>query len=67
MQSTEAILTAYAVLHSVEHILAVSTSVEDARQQVNQLLELVNAKAQEEQIPQAMLREAGREMLERLL
>ena len=61
------LLTAHAVLRTVEHILSVSTDVEDARGQVRQLLQLVLDKAQEEQIPAAMLREGGRESLMDLL
>lgn len=61
------LVTAYAVLHTVEHILSVSTSLEDARQQVGHLLGLVRDKAQEEQVPAQMLREAGRERLMELL
>lgn len=63
----QALVTAHAVLHTVEHILTVSTDLEDARRQVRQLLGLVKEKAHEEQIPAAMLRESGREMLMELL
>lgn len=62
-----ALVTAHAVLHTVDHILRVSTSLDDARQQVERLLDLVQDKAREQQIPAAMLREAGREMLMELL
>jgi hypothetical protein len=61
------LLTAHAVLHSVEHILTVSTDLEDARAQIHRLLELVRVRAREEQIPSAMLREAGRDALADLL
>ena len=63
----QSLVTAHAVLHTVEHILTVSTDLDDARQQVRQLLALVKDKAQEEQVPSAMLRESGREMLMELL
>lgn len=63
----QSLVTAHAVLHTVDHILRVSTSLEDARGQIARLLELVQDKAQEEQVPAAMLREAGREMLLELL
>lgn len=62
-----ALVTAHAVLHTIDHILRVSTNLEDARHQVEQLLELVRDKARERQIPAAMLREAGRDMLMELL
>lgn len=65
--SVSALVTAHAVLHTVDHILRVSTSLEDARQQVERLLDLVQDKAREQQIPAAMLREAGRDMLMELL
>ena len=61
------LLAAHAVLSTVEHILSVSTDVQDARRQVRQLVELVRDKAQEEQVPAAMLREGGRELLLELL
>jgi hypothetical protein len=63
----EALVTAHAVLHTVEHILSVSTDVQDARRQVRQLLDLVKEKAREEQVPAAMLRESGRDALMDLL
>ena len=63
----DALVTAHAVLHTVEHILSVSTDVEDARRQVRQLLDLVKEKAREEQVPAAMLRESGRDALMDLL
>ena len=63
----QSLVTAHAVLHTVQHILTVSTDLADARAQVSQLLNLVQAKAQEEQVPAAMLRESGREMLMELL
>lgn len=62
-----ALVTAHAVLRTVEHILTVSTDLEDARRQVRQLLELVRERATEEQVPAAMLREGGREALMDLL
>jgi len=61
------LLAAHAVLRTVEHILTVSTDVEDARAQVRRLLDLVLDKAREEQVPAAMLREGGRESLMDLL
>jgi len=61
------LVTAYAVLQTVDHILRVSTSLEDARGQVARLLALVRDKADEEQVPAQMLREAGRERLMELL
>ena len=63
----QALVTAHAVLSTVEHILQVSTSLEDARLQVRHLVELVKARATEEQVPSAMLREGGREVLMDLL
>ena len=63
----QALVTAHAVLHTIEHILQVSTSLEDARQQVRQLVTLVKERATEEQVPAAMLREGGREVLMDLL
>lgn len=63
----QALVTAHAVLHTVEHILSVSTDLDDARRQVRQLLGLVQEKAQEQQVPAAMLRESGRDMLMELL
>jgi hypothetical protein len=63
----QSLVTAHAVLHTVEHILTVSTDLDDARKQVRQLLALVQDKAQEEQVPSAMLRESGRDMLMELL
>jgi hypothetical protein len=63
----QALVTAHAVLHTVQHILSVSTDLQDAGRQVGQLLSLVREKAIEEQIPAAMLREGGREMLMELL
>ncbi|MGV3720163.1 MAG: hypothetical protein ACO1SX_04560 [Actinomycetota bacterium] len=63
----QALVTAHAVLHTVQHILSVSTDLPDARRQVGQLLTLVQEKASEEQIPAAMLRESGRDMLMELL
>lgn len=66
-RAVNSLVTAHAVLHTVDHILRVSTSLEDARGQVERLLELVQDKAREQQIPAAMLREAGREMLMDLL
>jgi len=58
---------AHAVLQTVRHILSVSTDLGDARRQVEQLLALVRAKAEEEQVPAAMLREEGRDALKALL
>ncbi|MCC2672793.1 MAG: hypothetical protein K0Q72_5265 [Armatimonadetes bacterium] len=63
----QSLVTAYAVLHTVDHILMVSTDLADARKQVGQLLALVQDKAQEEHVPAAMLRESGRDMLMELL
>ena len=63
----QSLVTAHAVLHTVAHILSVSTDLDDARRQVARLQELVKAKAGEEQVPAAMLREGGREMLMDLL
>jgi hypothetical protein len=63
----DSLVTAHAVLHTVEHILSVSTDLDDARHQIRQLLELVKEKAREEQVPAAMLREGGREILMELL
>lgn len=62
-----ALVTAHAVLRTVEHILTVSTDLDDAHHQVRQLLELVRERATEEQVPAAMLREGGRETLMDLL
>jgi hypothetical protein len=61
------LLAAHAVLSTVQHILSVSTDMEDARRQVRQLMDLVRDKAEEEQVPAAMLREGGRELLLELL
>jgi hypothetical protein len=63
----QSLVTAHAVLQTVAHILTVSTDLDDARQQVGQLMGLVREKAQEEQVPAEMLREGGREMLMELL
>jgi hypothetical protein len=63
----QSLVTAHAVLQTVQHILAVSTDLEDARRQVGSLVALVRDKAEEQQVPAAMLREAGREMLMELL
>ena len=63
----QALVTAHAVLHTIQHILTVSTDLQDARRQVGQLLTLVQEKASEVQIPSAMLRESGRDMLMELL
>jgi hypothetical protein len=63
----QSLLTAHAVLRTVEHVLTVSTDMDDARRQVRQLVELVKEKAREEQVPLAMLREGGREYLMDLL
>jgi hypothetical protein len=63
----QSLITATAVLKTVDHILRVSTDLPDARRQVSQLLELVQDKAREEQIPAAMLRDVGRESLMDLL
>ena len=63
----QSLLAAHAVLRTVEHILSVSTDLNDARRQVGQLLELVLDKAQDEQVPAQMLREGGRESLMELL
>lgn len=63
----ESLVTAHAVLHTVAHILSVSTDLDDARRQVRQLQALVEEKAREEQVPAAMLREAGRELVMELL
>jgi hypothetical protein len=63
----QALVTAHAVLHTVQHILNVSTDLEDARVQIHNLLRMVRAKSEEEQVPAAMLRESGRDMLMELL
>jgi hypothetical protein len=63
----QSLVTAHAVLHTVQHILTVSTDLADARAQVGSLVELVKSKAEEEQVPAAMLAGAGREMLIELL
>jgi hypothetical protein len=63
----QALVTAHAVLNTVSHILTVSTDLEDARRQVSQLQELVRDRAEDEQVPSAMLREGGREALMDLL
>lgn len=63
----QALVTAHAVLHTVEHVLRTSSDLEDARGQVAQLLALVRDKANEERVPAAMLREGGRELLIELL
>ncbi len=65
--NVQALVTAHAVLSTVQHILSVSTDLDDARAQVRQLLLLVKEKAQEEQVPAAMLRESGRQSLMELL
>jgi hypothetical protein len=62
-----ALTTAYAVLGTVRHILSVSTDLEDARRQVEELLSLVRDKANEEQVPLQMLRDEGRDLLRELL
>jgi hypothetical protein len=66
-EKIQSLITATAVLRTVDHILRVSTDLPDARRQVAQLLELVQDKAREEQVPAAMLRDAGRESLLDLL
>ncbi len=63
----QSLVTAHAVLHTVEHILRVSTDLDDARKQIGQLVELVRDRADEEKVPSAMLRESGRAMLIDLL
>ena len=63
----QSLITATAVLKTVDHILIVSTDLPDARRQVAQLMALVQDKAREEQVPAAMLRDAGRESLMDLL
>ena len=62
-----ALATAYSVLESVRHILAVSTDLDDARKQIEELTHLVRDKAQEEQIPLQMLMDEGRDLLKELL
>jgi hypothetical protein len=62
-----ALTTAYAVLNTVRHVLSVSTDLEDARRQVEELLQLVRDKANEEQVPLQMLRDEGRDLLKELL
>jgi hypothetical protein len=62
-----ALSTAYAVLETVRHVLSVSTDLADARAQVDQLLQLVRDKAQEEQVPAQMLMDEGRDLLKELL
>jgi hypothetical protein len=63
----QAIVAAHAVLNTVSHILSVSTDLADARRQVESLQALVMDRAQEESVPDAMLREAGRDALMELL
>lgn len=63
----QSLITATAVLKTVDHILSVSTDLADARRQVAQLMELVQDKAREEKVPAVMLRDAGRESLMDLL
>jgi phage/plasmid primase-like uncharacterized protein len=63
----KAIVAAHAVLNTVSHILSVSTDLADARRQVESLQALVMDRAQEESVPDAMLREAGRDALMELL
>ena len=65
--SVQTLITAHAVLHTVRHILTVSSDLEDARRQIERLQELVREKAVEQQVPSAMLQEAGRELLIELL
>jgi hypothetical protein len=62
-----ALSTAYAVLETVRHVLAVSIDLADARAQVAQLQQLVRDKAQEEQVPAQMLMDEGRDLLKELL
>jgi hypothetical protein len=62
-----AIVAAHAVLHTVAHVLDVSSDLDDARGQVARLLELVRERANAEHVPAAMLREGGRELLTELL
>ena len=63
----QSLVTATAVLRTVDHILSVSSDLPDARRQVAQLMALVQDKAREEKIPAVMLRDAGRESLMDLL
>ncbi|MBI3909665.1 MAG: hypothetical protein HY320_01870 [Armatimonadetes bacterium] len=63
----DALLVAHAVLHTCRHILSTSTDLEDARQQIEQLISLVRTKAEEERVPDQMLRDAGRDLLGELL
>lgn len=65
--SVQTLITAHAVLHTVRHILTVSIDLEDARRQIERLQDLVREKAIEQQVPSAMLQEAGRELLIELL
>jgi hypothetical protein len=62
-----ALAAAYAVLETVRHVLSVSTDLGDARRQVEELIQLVRDKAQEEQVPTQMLMDEGRELLKELL
>jgi hypothetical protein len=62
-----ALATAYAVLESVRHVLSVSTDLADARKQVEEMVQLVRDKAQEEQVPIQMLMDEGRDLLKELL
>ena len=54
-------------LETVRHVPSVSTDLTDARAQVEQLLQLVRDKAQEEQVPAQMLMDEGRDLLKELL
>jgi hypothetical protein len=62
-----ALATAYAVLETVRHVLSVSTDLADARRQLEELIQLVRDKAQEEQVPAQMLIDEGRDLLKELL
>jgi hypothetical protein len=62
-----ALSTAYAVLATVRHVLSVSTDLADARRQVEELIQVVRDKAQEEQVPAQMLMDEGRALLKELL
>jgi len=63
----DGLAAAHAVLHTVQHILTVSTDLDDAKMQVGRLLTLVKEKAAEEQVPAAMLRDEGRDVVRSLL
>ena len=57
--ATRALAAAYAALESVRHVLAVSTDLADARQQVEEMIHRVRDKAQGEQVPMQLLMDEG--------